>query len=211
THQPPAPPVAPPLPKFEFTPSVAPPPDSHVFAQPNFARAQLGASPQGGNDDLYHVQNDGQGYPPEQHEGAYAQDGYQQDPAQQAREQQHYDDYEDVAPKRRRMSIMLVAGAVGLALVGSAGAFGYRALFGKSGSSAPPPVIKADTTPTKIMSASARDSGATKVSDRVGGESERLVSREETPVDIKDKAVAAAFPPPVDQAQASMPAQGSGV
>ena len=209
--QPPAPPAAPPLPKYDFTSPVAPPPpppDSQGFAPPNFARAPLGGVPHAGDDDLYHVEGGGQSFAPGPQGGGFPNDGYQHDQAQHAPE--NYDDYEDVAPKRRGMGITLIAGVIGLAVIGSAGAFGYRAIFGKSGSSAPPPVIKADTAPSKIMPTGSRDGAATKVSDRVGGDSERLVSREEAPIDIKDR-TAAAFPAPVDQGNASMPVQGSGV
>jgi hypothetical protein len=138
-------------------------------------------------------------------------ESYHPDQAQHTAE--HDDLYEDVAPKRKRAGILLVAGIFGLAVVGSAGAFGYRALFGKSGSSAPPPVIKAETTPSKIVPATSGDVQSTKlITDRVNerGLGEQLVSREEQPVAINDKS-GTAFPPPQDQANAAMPAVGSGV
>ncbi len=58
-------------------------------------------------------------------------------------------------PPHRRMGIMAIAAVFALAVIGTAGAFGYRALFGSSGSSQPPPVIKADTAPSKIVPANA--------------------------------------------------------
>jgi hypothetical protein len=107
--------------------------------------------------------------------------------------------YDDVPPTRRRIGIMAIAGVFALAVIGTAGAFGYRALFGTSGTSQPPPVIKADTAPSKIVPAtSSKDTQSSKlINDRVNdrGQGERLVSREEQPVEIKDKQAAAMFPP----------------
>jgi hypothetical protein len=82
---------------------------------------------------------------------------------------------------------MAIAGVFALALIGTAGAFGYRALFGSSGSPQPPPVIKADTGPSKIVpAASGKDTQSNKlITERVNerGQSEKLVSREEQPID----------------------------
>ncbi len=63
------------------------------------------------------------------------------DPLQSARQAQFAaeeedDFYDDVPPSRRRMGIMVIAGMFALAVIGTAGAFGYRALFGTSGSGA---------------------------------------------------------------------------
>ena len=95
--------------------------------------------------------------------------------------------YEDAPSSRRRVGVMAIAGVLALAVVGTAGAFGYRALFGSSGSPQPPPVIKADAGPNKIVPAAAgKDSQANKlITERVNerGQSERLVSREEQPID----------------------------
>jgi hypothetical protein len=96
-------------------------------------------------------------------------------------------DYDD-EPPRRRGGIIAVAAVLALAVVGTAGAFGYKALFGASGS-APPPVIKADTTPTKVVPPSKSEPQSSKlIYDRVGERagSEKIVSREEQPIDIKD-------------------------
>ena len=77
---------------------------------------------------------------------------------------------------------MAIAGFA-LAVIGTAGAFGYRALFGSSASTGPPPVIKADTSPTKIVPATAgKDPKSGKlIYDRVAerGQDEKLVSRED--------------------------------
>ena len=95
--------------------------------------------------------------------------------------------YDEVPSSRRRVGVMAIAGVFALALIGTAGAFGYRALFGSSGSPQPPPVIKADTGPSKIVpAASGKDTQSNKlITERVNerGQSEKLVSREEQPID----------------------------
>ena len=92
-------------------------------------------------------------------------------------------------------------------MIGTAGAFGYRALVGSSASTKPPPVIKADTAPSKIVPATTgKDAQSNKlITDRVNerGQTEKLVSREEQPL---DRPTAAALPQP-----ASQTALGSGV
>ncbi len=132
----------------------------------------------------------------------YDANAYYQDPAGSA----HRDDiYDDEPPVRRRISVLMIAGIFALAIIGTAGAFGYRALFGSSGSS-PPPVIKADATPSKIVPATANASGK-QITDRLGAPSERLVSREEQPIDLKEKAPQPVFPnPPSPSTTSSAPA-----
>ncbi|HEX5508617.1 MAG TPA: SPOR domain-containing protein [Pseudolabrys sp.] len=99
------------------------------------------------------------------------------------------DYYAHESSSRRRLGILAIAGIFALGVIGTAGAFGYRALFGPGGSPMPPPVIKADTTPSKIVPQKDADrkAGGKIIYDRVGdrAQSEKLVSREETPVDIK--------------------------
>ena len=117
----------------------------------------------------------------------YEQAGY--DPNNPHSETEHHDFYDDVPP-RRRMGILAIAAVFALAVVGTAGAFGYRALFGSSSPSGPPPVIKADTSPSKIVPANSKDAKNGKlIYDRVAdrNQGEKLVSREEQPVDINNK------------------------
>jgi hypothetical protein len=84
------------------------------------------------------------------------------------------------------MGIVAIASVLALAVVGTAGAFGYRALFGSS-SSQPPPVIKADTGPSKIVPGTfGKDTQSNKlITDRMEerAQSEKMVSREEQPID----------------------------
>src|SRR5207237_1411595 len=60
------------------------------------------------------------------------------------------EDYEEHSNSPRRRKI-IVAAVLGLALLGTGGAFGYRALFADSIVPSPPSIIKADGVPNKIM------------------------------------------------------------
>lgn len=124
------------------------------------------------------------------------------------------EDIYDDAPPRRRIGIVAIAAVFTLAVVGVAGAFGYRALFGATGSS-PPPVIKADATPSKVVPAASKEPQSNKlIYDRVGerGQDEKIVSREEQPIDLKDRPPQAALPaaPGASAAAASNSSVGSG-
>jgi hypothetical protein len=99
------------------------------------------------------------------------------------------DDYYDDAPTpRRRGGLVLVIAVLGLAVLGTAGAFAYRAMFGGSMLPTLPPIIKAGNGPNKIVpgygDARASNSAQTTVANT--GSSEKLVSREEQPVEIQE-------------------------
>ncbi|MGN6573785.1 MAG: SPOR domain-containing protein [Pseudolabrys sp.] len=163
--QQPAPPVAPDFP---------PQPAQH-YAQPPAS-------------DMYEVEQDVPAYLTQQRAPAYDQRAYQGEA--------HEDAYDDLPPQRRRLGVVAIAGIFALAVVGTAGAFGYRAVFGGSGTRVPPPVIKADTAPSKIIPDTAAKDSNKLITERVGGGSdEKIVSREEKPVDIKDKIATPVFPP----------------
>jgi hypothetical protein len=139
-----------------------------TYAQQGYTAAEAGAS-------AYAAQPAGAaGYEHADHQ-------YPGNPPYNAEEQDFYD---DVPPSRRRTGVLVIAGVFALAILGTAGAFGYRALFGSSSSGSPPPVIKAETAPSKIVPATAKDAQSNKlITDRVTGpQGEKLVSREETPV-----------------------------
>lgn len=162
----PAPPVAPDFP---------PQPAAH-YAQPPAA-------------DLYEVETEVPAYLTQQRQPAYDARAYRQADS-------HEDVYDDLPPPRRRLGVLAIAGIFALAVVGTAGAFGYRAVFGGSGTHVPPPVIKADTAPSKIIPDGAAKDSSKLITERVGGaQGEKIVSREEKPVDIKDKIAAPVFPP----------------
>jgi hypothetical protein len=162
---------------------------------------QYGGQPTADSEHLYQTQNETRDYPAS--EESYQRDPYEQDAAQYAEEEY----YEDAPPPKRRLAVTAIAGVIGLAVIGTAGAFGYRALFGSSASSQPPPVIKADAGPSKIVPAAAgKDAQSNKlISDRMNerGQSEKLVSREEQPIDRPAAVVLSQAVP--------QPAMGSGV
>jgi SPOR domain len=121
-----------------------------------------------------------------QREPAYPDDPYAY--------QDGYEEEAEEAPKRRG-GLLMVAAVLALAVVGTGAAFAYRTYMGPA-RSGEPPIIKADNTPTKIVP-TPTDSG--KTSDRMppGDGSEKLVPREETPVDVSAKAAGprVVFPP----------------
>ena len=184
--------------------SAPPVPLAAPAAQPSAPEAPLYGAPDGFR---YQDEAETAGHP------AADTGGFEPDPnhpsnAQLAGEEEDF--YDDVPPAKRRMGIMAIAAVFALAVIGTAGAFGYRALFGTSGPSQPPPVIKADIAPSKIVPVTASKAPNKLITDRVAdhAQDEKLVSREEQPVEMKDKPAAA--PPP--QAQGSAPAAlGSGV
>src|SRR2546421_537888 len=67
---------------------------------------------------------------------------------------------ESIGSSRRRGGILTIAAVLGLAVVGPAGAFGYRAFTSGSGTPSSPPIIKADPTPAKIVPAPAAAASA---------------------------------------------------
>ena len=61
--------------------------------------------------------------------------------------------YEDDEPGgKRRNTIKIGLAVLGVVVFGSAAAFGYRIVF-RGGTDGPPPLIRADTSPTKVMPA----------------------------------------------------------
>jgi cell division septation protein DedD len=78
--------------------------------------------------------------------------------------------------------LITVFAVLALAVFGVGGAYAYRT-FTSSARSGEPPIIRADAGPTKIIPAPA--DGGTKVPDRMAPSdgTEKMVSREETPVD----------------------------
>jgi hypothetical protein len=113
------------------------------------------------------------------------------------------DGYDEVAeePQKRRGGMMTVAVVLTLAVVGTGAAFAYRTFVG-SPRSGEPPVIKADAGPNKVVPPSASgstDASGKLIQDRLGGAApEKLVSREEQPVNVQDNTKAGprvVFPP----------------
>lgn len=160
--------------------------DPSVQPQQDYEPQDYGQAAQGyaqvGYDPAAYADHDPNAFPQGAVPGYLAGGTYDpNNPPYSAEEQDFYD---DAPPSKRRTGIMAIAGVLALAVVGTAGAFGYRALFGSSGASAPPPVIKAEAAPSKVVPASAaKDAQSNKIiTDRVGPQGEKLVSREERPV-----------------------------
>jgi hypothetical protein len=187
--------AAPPVQSAPFAPPPAPPP-SH-YAQQGYA------------DTDYAQESYGSGLVPGQDESAgFDRPPYFPNAVHPGAEDEHY--YDDVPP-RRRVGILAIAAVFALVVVGTAGAFGYRTLFGSSGAkTAPPPVIKADATPSKVVPAvQSKDPQTGKlIYDRVNNQNEKVVSREEQPVDIKERPVGSVTAPGAGAAQGSV---GTGV
>ena len=98
--------------------------------------------------------------------------------------------YDESEPSGRGRGFKTAIAVIVLAVVGTAGAFSYRFIFSVPASSTPPPVIRANQEPTKVPPpvASSDPSQSKATYDRVGdrGQGERVISREEPPVDAKD-------------------------
>jgi hypothetical protein len=86
----------------------------------------------------------------------------------------------EYGPTKRRGGMVTVLAVLALAVVGTAAAFGYRAMFTGAGAVVPPPVIKADVRPSKVVPAT--DPNNKPIQDRIGVKTERIVPRQEEPV-----------------------------
>ncbi|MEA2881901.1 MAG: hypothetical protein QOH32_1157 [Bradyrhizobium sp.] len=135
-------------------------------------------------DDALYGQPDAGTYDPQPQGGVWSDDPYAG--------QDGYGEEAEEQPKRRG-GMITVAAVLALAVIGTGGAFAWRTYTG-SARSGEPPIIKADTTPTKIVPASPGDSVA-KLPDRMTtGGAEKIVPREEAPVDVNANA-RTVFPP----------------
>ncbi|HTO67579.1 MAG TPA: SPOR domain-containing protein [Bradyrhizobium sp.] len=129
------------------------------------------------------------------------QQPYPDDPY--AFQDEEYDDGEEEEAPRRGNGLAKVAVFLALGVIGTGAAFAYRSYMG-SARSGDPPIIRADNTPTKILTPVPAD-GITKLPDRLGDQGEKMVSREETPVDVNTRSVSprVVFPPTNQSAAAS--------
>ena len=95
------------------------------------------------------------------------------------------DDYYDDRPApRRRGAVVVIMAVLGLAVIGTAGAFAYRTMFGGSMLPSLPPIIKASIGPNRITpSAPAANQSQTAMAN--SGAAETIVPREEQPVSIE--------------------------
>jgi hypothetical protein len=99
------------------------------------------------------------------------------------------EDYQTEVPRVRRRGLALMIAMTGLALLGMAGAFGYREIFGGSVIATSPPIITASNEPNKIAPVSgepqAKNGNARLDGADTTGSIEKLVSREERPATIE--------------------------
>jgi hypothetical protein len=165
---------------------VASPQDQPQYAQsePPYL-AQAGGAPEPGG------QHQGDQAPlhPDQH-GGYPAPPFFGDP--------NYDD----APAPRRGWLVTAAALVGLAVVGTAGAFAYRAVF----TGGETRIITRDVGPSKITPAqTSQDTGANKPGDRLAaaGQNERLGPQPEQPIAIPEPP--RTVPPALGQSQPQAP------
>jgi SPOR domain len=113
------------------------------------------------------------------------------------------DPAEQPAPPKRRGGIATVLAVLALAVVGTGAAYAYRTFVGAPRSGGEPPIIKADTSPIKVIPASTE--AAAKVPDRLASNdgTEKIVPREEAPVDVTASANTNSTPrmvfPPLNQ------------
>ena len=121
---------------------------------------------------------------------------FQRDPAYPDDPYAYQNEYdEEPEPKKRSKGLMTVAAVLALAVVGTGAAFAYRTFVGAP-RSGEPPIIRADNSPTKVVPAPS--DATSKTPDRMvsGDGGEKLVSREETPVDVSRSAgPRVAYPP----------------
>jgi hypothetical protein len=133
--------------------------------------------------------------------------------------QDDYEEEEEEQGERRRSGLKTVAAVLVLAVLGTGAALGYRSYFGST-RNGEPPIIRADNSPTKVVPPT---DGNTKVPDRLGSSdgSEKIVPREEAPVDINTRAIGprVVFPPlnqngnppsPASVSPSTMPATSGG-
>jgi hypothetical protein len=134
-----------------------------------------------------------------QHGQAYSDDPYAY--------QDGYGEADEEPVRKRRGGMVTVGVVLALAVLGTGAAFAYRTYVG-SPRSGEPPIIKADAGPTKIVPAPT-DSNA-KVPDRLaaGDGAEKIVPREEAPVDVNAKSAPRMVFPPLNQ-NANPPAVAS--
>jgi hypothetical protein len=125
-------------------------------------------------DDALYGEPDPGTYDAQRQDPAYADDPY-------ADQDGYAEEAEDQKPRRGGM--ITVVAVLALAVIGTGGAFAYRTYMG-SPRNGEPPIIKADAGPTKVVPAPSGD-GVAKVPDRMTtGGAEKIVPREEAPVDV---------------------------
>jgi len=171
------------------TPRAAPEPNYHDA--PPFADADPEPDPSRYDDALYGQADPGAEEP--EYDQAYAEDdpyGYHDGYGDEGAEEEPI--------RKRGGGLMTVAIILALAVVGTGGAFAYRTYVG-SPRSGEPPIIRADAGPTKIVPSPAN--GTSKLPDRMvaGDGTEKIVPREEAPMDVNARSGPRVVFPPLNQ------------
>ena len=133
----------------------------------------------------------------------YQADDHALQRGQAAPDGQHYagGEYEHETPPLRRRGAVAVIAVLGLVVLGTAGALGYRAMFGGSMIPSLPPIIKPSSMPVKIVPSHEAQAQTPGLADGTGtGSTERLVNHEEQPVDVQ-----AQSPNPTTRVVATIP------
>ena len=233
-HETPLPPPVPPVPQEyddepEYEPAPTHPlhryaaqPPQYAAQQPQYAATQPQAPAQDYDEAPQQYADEPQQDPSRYDDALYGrletgEHDYQRDPAYPDDPYAYQGEYEEEpAPKKRSSGLMTVAAVLALAVVGTGAAFAYRTYVG-SPRSGEPPIIRADNSPTKVVPAQS-DGGASKIPDRMppGDGGEKLVSREEAPVDVNSRSGASraeypslnqnSSPPPVASVSPTGPA-----
>jgi sporulation related protein len=130
-------------------------------------------------DDEYHPREDERMYGTRDERSTYFEDDA-------PLSEQDDDAYDDPPRTRRRGGLLTAVTLIGCAMIGTAGAYSYRTYYSSPNSNRVPPVISAETSPTKVVSASEGPTGKF-IQDRVRDVAppERVVSREEEPLEIR--------------------------
>jgi len=126
------------------------------------------------------------GTPEQEQAPGHPSEAYYDDPSRMPQGHEAYEeDYAEERPRRGMVRIAVVL--AGLAIIGTGGFLGYRVLF-SGGPSGSPPVIKANTAPSKIVPTPTAEASNKQIYDRVADASqgERVVSREEKPIEVKN-------------------------
>jgi hypothetical protein len=89
-------------------------------------------------------------------------------------------------PRARRGRMVAITAILAFAVLGTGGAYAFRTVFA-GGAPKTPPIIKADTSPTKMAAAPTDANSNKQLLDRIAdrGQNERMVPREEQPMDLK--------------------------
>ncbi len=124
------------------------------------------------------LRDDRRGYAQDQSQDQYPDQDQQGDPDDQSYALEDYEERKKLRTRKRR-GFAIVAAIFGLVVLGTAGAFAYRAMFGGSMLPSLPPIIKADDRPNKIVPAGNATALVGPSEANNAGSPDKLVSREE--------------------------------